>query len=246
MKTFVHMLAFNTISMIRGGLENYRDTVVDRPDIHRTLFWCGFPLPSRSENHAACLQMALEFGWNFKAIENRGVAKNWEQVVFDHFKPEGDDVVVGFDPDVRMRAKGWLPAMEEILRLDTDNRTVFVAADRPYYEEKWCADQHGHSVREVRVGVEVSEFRELVAWSMGAYRGDWLMSLGEIDAHNKIYGYGEHWMRDRMNERGTRWVVARGHMDDHLPADCPEYLDWKIQSARMKTKLRFEEWIARQ
>lgn len=245
-KTLVHMLCYNSEEMIRGALENFRDTVDEDPSIVKVMFEVQYPLPSKEESYAYVKRLSEEYGWGFHSIPNRGVAGNWTQA-FDYFDPGDDDVIVGFDPDCRMRPKGWLKAITEVNAAHPEAPCVI--PNRTYKDEPWCVQQHGRQiVTDPKTGYRLGYYRELISWSLGSHRCDWLKMLrqyGPFGSYNPQYGFSEHWQYDQLRKYGKRWVELSDFYDDHVSADAL-YTKWKSESAENKTQLKFDEWLALQ
>lgn len=242
MRIFVTCLGFNRPEVIEGALKNFQETVEPQHDIIKTLFHCGYPLPDPEQNRLRLVELAAEYGWWQTNIVNRGVAENHNQALFEHYHAVKGDVIVLFDPDVRMEQKGWLPAMVEALQ--ADENTVFTFANRHYQDEDWCTHFHGRSISPLPSGLRIARFKCLIAWSMGVYKAEWLNSLGRFQARNPIYGWGEHAMVDLMIEKGKTWCQTVDFYDNHLGSE-PLYSQWKVESAEGKTRERFEEWLTK-
>lgn len=242
-KVYVHMLCFNNPTMIRGALENFRDTVEDDPRIVKVMFEIGYPLPSPDETKAAIIALAAEFGWGLHSMENKGVAGNWTQA-FDYFKPSDEDVIIGFDPDCRMRPKGWLPAIAEVNAAHPEAPCVI--PNRDYRDEEWCWKGHGREkFIDEKTGYQLGRYKQLVAWSLGTHRCDWLNLLrkeGEFKAYAPFYAWSEHWQYDQLKKHGKDWLELCDFYDDHQGSE-ELYSKWKVASAKNETVKRFEEWL---
>lgn len=246
MKTLVHMLCYNSEEMIRGALENFRETVDDDESIVKVMFEVQYPLPSKEESFSYVKKLAELYGWGFHSIPNKGVAGNWTQA-FDYFNPADDDVIVGFDPDCRMRPKGWLKAITEVNAAHPEHPCVI--PNRTYHDEKWVHEGHGRTIyTDEKTGYRLGKYRQLIAWSLGSHRCDWLRFLrgqGEFAAYSKVYSYSEHWQYDQLLKHGKHWVELVDYYDDHVVSDAL-YTKWKHESAAKTTDLFFEDWLKTQ
>lgn len=243
MRILVHMLCHNSEEMIRGALENFQETVEPDPRIVKVMFEVGYPLPSKDESAAYVKKLAELYGWGFHSMPNKGVAGNWTQA-FDYFNPADDDVIVGFDPDCRMRPKGWLKAIAEVNAAHPEHPCVIPS--RTYHDEKWCYEGHGRTIyTDEKTGYRLGKYRQLIAWSLGSHRCDWLRFLrskGPFGSYNALYGYSEHWQYDQLLAHGKSWVELVDFYDDHLCSDAV-YSEWKTASAGKSTTLTFEDWL---
>lgn len=240
------MLGFNSPTMIEAGLQNFEDTVDPSHSLVKVFFECGYPLPnSIDETREKNTALARKYGWLVIPIPNHSVTENHNVAIFDHCRVETGDFYITFDPDVRMQQKGWVPAMVEAL--ESDPNTVFVTANRSYRDADWCWKGHGRSIHVLPSGLKVARYQQLVAWSMGMYKGDWLKNyMGrEFKAKNPVYGYGEHAMVELMAKHGKTWCEVNSFYDEHLSSEVV-YSKWKTESAGGQTKLRFEDWLKSQ
>jgi hypothetical protein len=250
MRIFVTMLGFNRPDMIRGAMENLEETTTDAEHrrLVKTVFYCGYPLPDPEANRQAVHRLAEEFGWWYADIPNEGVMGNHNRAIHEYCHMAPGDFYVTFDPDVRMRNKGWVTAMVAALR--SDESTVFCCAARGFHDEQWCVDAHGRHITTIRAddvdpvkGLRVARYRCLLAWSMGMWKGEWLASRPRnFAAENQWYGYSEHADLHRMEDKKKRWCQVSDFYDDHLGADAL-YSEWKQLSAAHKIRQSFESWL---
>lgn len=239
MRHFITMLGFNTPAMIRGALENFEATTTDQE--HRrcvkTLFNPGYP----GNSEQTLKNLASEFGWWFANIPNKGVMENHNVAIHEYCHMEAGDTYSCFDPDVRWQQKGWLTAAEEILNAFED--VVFVCAAREFYDEKWLIDSHVRKLHELPSGTRYATFQQLVAWSTGVWKGEWLAKRPRhFKAAHPYYGWCEHADVDYMGKHRKRWLSLVDHYDHHLGAE-PIYCEWKIACAKGETNLDFQTWL---
>lgn len=252
MTAFVSMLGYNRIEMVRGAMENFRDTVEPGPGIRKLLFSCDFPLPEPQAHRELLNGLACEFDWEWNMIPNEGCVENHNKAIFEYGRLVPGDFYVTFDPDVRMREKGWLPAM--VTALQNESEAVFVCAARSFHHEEWCAREHGRQVYNTELGpqVRVARWRELVSWSMGMYKAEWLLDFMGRDfkvsdhytrhAVHPHYGYGEHAHYALMQKHSKHWLSLVDFHDDHVGAD-PLLTAWKMEAAAVRTVLPFDQWL---
>jgi hypothetical protein len=233
---FVHTLGYNRHEFVRAGIEYFQahsdPTEYDR----HVLFDPGYPLPSREENSDELRRLAAEKGIEYVRIENLGCHKNWDWVAKNYCWGD-DDVIVGVCPDARGGRAGWIRAGVEVMKADP--RCFCVQLNRhgdyaPYGPE--VTEVGGHAV----IG-----FPGLVAWSVGIFRMKDIKLVGGFDAYSSYYGWGEHWLVDRLVPMGKRWYFLRDFFDEggaHGPD--PEYLRWKELSAARRTQIPFDVWLA--
>lgn len=243
MRIFATCLGFNTPEMIRGALENFEATTTDveHRRLVKTLFLCQFPFPTPEKNRHALLDIGAEFGWWTTEIPNEGGLANHNRVIHEYYRMRPGDLYICFDPDVRMQQTGWVSAMAEALA--SDPSAVFCCAARPFHDEEWCVRQHGRSISVLPSGLRVARYRQLIAWSTGIWKGEWLAARPrDFKAANQWYGYFEHADLALMNAKGKTWLQVPDYYDHHQGADA-DYTKWKIESARGETKVSFEEWL---
>ncbi len=242
MRIFANMLAYNSLEMIRGGLENFEKTTTDLEHrrLVKTVFNPGFP----GNSEVAVKALASEFGWWFANIPNEGVMGNHNRVIHEYCHMEKGDYYICADPDVRWDKAGWVTESIEVLESDPD--FVFVCAARPFYDEEWLIEGHGRSVHTLPSGTRYAKFKQLVAWSTGIFKGEFLASRPrDFKAVNKWYGWSEHADVDRMYKLGKKWVSLVDHYDHHLGAD-PVYCKWKTAQAKGESTESFDEWLKKE
>lgn len=237
------ILGYNTAEMVEAAMKNFAETVEMTPEIKKILFIYGFPLPSPEENIQALSELAVKHGWESQGFSNQGVMENWNFAIHEVIQPKEGDFIVCFDPDVRMQQKGWLPAMIEALQ--SDSRAVFCCAARPYHDEAWCSEQHGRQIFKLPSGLRIARYRELLAWSMGVWKGEWLaLRPRDFKASNPIYGYAEHADVARIHQYGKSWISLVDFYDHHASDDCdPRYTEWKQACAGKVTDRTFDDWL---
>lgn len=243
MRIFMVMLGFNTPEMIKGALQNVEDTTTDAEHrrLVKVLFNCGYPLPCADANNAVSGEYAANYGWQVVPIENKGVVENHNYAIHEFCHPRKGDYYVTFDPDVRMQQVGWVSAMIEALETDPD--VVFCCAARPYHNEGWCIQQHGRNIETLTSHLKIAHYKQLIAWSMGMYKGEWLATRARnFCASNPFYGYSEHCEYDRMNAAKKKWVSLVDFYDHHLGAE-DQYVKWKAESAAHTCTVSFEQWL---
>ncbi len=233
------MLGYNSPEMIEGAMKNFEETVFPSHNIIKTLFSCGYPLGNRLRER----ELAAQHGYHNPDIPNEGVMGNWNRVIHEHFLMHQGDMLVTFDPDVRMQQKGWLDAMVESLNEQPD--AMFCCAARPYHDEEWCIKQHGRTIHHTsRTGIRFAKYRELIAWSMGMWKAEFLITRPRNFAQaNKYYGYSEHADYARLIEHKKTWISLVDFYDHHQGATDPQYTQWKLESAQGKTNKPFDVWL---
>jgi hypothetical protein len=169
--------------------------------------------------------------------------ENWNYCIHELAHMRKGDYLICHDPDVRWQQRGWLTAAIEIL--ESDENCVFVCAARPFYDEKWLIDSHGREVHSLPSGVRYATFKQLVAWSTGIWKGDWLaMRPRDFAAAHPLYGYVEHRDVELMNEHKKTWRSLVDFYDFHTGSD-PIYCEWKTACAQFKTSEPYEVWLKR-
>lgn len=251
MRIFAVCLGFNTPEMVRGALENFEATTTDEEHrrLVKTLFWCGYPLPDVESNRRELHALAAEYGWWVTDIPNRGVMENHNVAIHDYCHLVPGDFYICFDPDVRMQQTGWVSAMVDALRSDAN--AVFCCAARPYHDEDWCAKAHGRTVSAIRRpmpsapagDLRIARYRELIAWSMGMWKGEWLAARPRyFKASHPHYGYAEHADIALMKKHRKTWLSLVDYYDHHVGSDV-QYTAWKVECAGGKTKAPFDQWL---
>ena len=243
MRVFITLLGFNTPEMIRGAVENFEATTTDLENRRciKTIFDCGFPIGNKAENTEKNRQTAIEFGWWHTEIPNESVMGNHNKVIHDFYRMGKGDFYFCFDPDTRMRPTRWMSAMVEALR--SEESAVFCASSRSYHDEQWCIDQHGRTIQTLPSGLRISRYRELIAWSSGMWKGEWLAQRPRsFAAEGKVYGWTEHADLKNMQAHGKTWLAVTDFYDDHLSSGT-DYTRWKQESAEKKTDKTFEDWL---
>lgn len=240
---YVTMLGYNSAEMVEGAMKNFDETVEMRQDIVKSLFLLGYPLPSKEENKKLLLALADKYGWVTHEIPNVSVMENWNVAIHEVHKLREGDYLCCFDADVRMQQRGWLPAMVEVL--EANPRAVFVCAARPFHDEAWCVNQHGRQIHVLPSGTRFATYRELIAWSTGLWKGDWLsLRPRDFAAAHPVYGWAEMADLERMAKYGKGWVSMVDHLDDHQSDKCdPLYTEWKRACAENRTQDKFDDWL---
>lgn len=249
MRIFATMLGYNSPEMVRGALENFEATTTDEEHrrLVKTLFWCEYPLPDVETNRRELHAMAAEHGWWVTNIPNRGVMENHNVAIHEYCHLQPGDFYICFDPDVRMQQKGWVSAMIAALR--SEPSAVFCCAAMPHHDEEWCYTQHGRAITYINSqepgepSLRVARYRQLLAWSMGMWKGEWLAARPrDFKAAHPLYGWTEHADIDLMHKHGKTWLSLVDYYDHHLGAE-PSYVEWKIACAQSKTRVPFDEWL---
>lgn len=240
MRVFITLLGFNTPGMVRAAVENLEKTTthIEHRSLIKTIFDPGYP----GNDPAHIKAIAVDNGWWHTPIPNESVMGNHNRVIHDFYRMEPGDYYVCFDPDVRMQEVGWVSAMVEAL--NSDPNIVFCAASRRYHNEKWCSDQHGRTIHSLPSGLRVSKYRELIAWSTGMWKGEWLAARPrDFKGDAPVYGYTEHADIRLMQTHGKKWVALSDFYDDHTGGPDARYATWKQESADRKTEAKFEDWV---
>jgi len=243
MRIFVNVIAYNSVEVVRGALENFEAITTDSEHrrMVKTIFNPGYPLPSVAENETALKKLAHEFGFWFANIPNEGVLGNHNRIIHEFLHMEPGDYYVIYDPDVRIQEKGYISAAIEVLQ--SEPNIVFVCPSREFHHEKWCVDQHGRQLYTLPSGLRVAKYRSLIAWSCGVFKGEWLACRKRnFAAENPVYGYSEHCEYDRMNDAKKKWRQLADFHDYHLGADAL-YTEWKKLSSDKKTRQPFDAWL---
>ena len=243
MRIFVTMLGYNRAEVVHGAMENLEATTTDSEHrrLIKTLFLCQYPIPSVEENRAELLKIGAEFGFWTTEIQNEGGLENHNKAIHDYYRMLPGDYYICFDPDVRMQEKGWISAMVEALESDRD--TVFVCASRHFHNDEWCYKHHGRTIHTLPSGLRISRYNQLLAWSMGMWKGEWLAKRPrDFKAACKWYGYFEHADIALMNKHGKTWCETTDFYDNHIAAE-ELYTEWKVASAGHHTKVSFNEWL---
>jgi hypothetical protein len=242
-RIFVGMLGYNHHLSVEAGMKNFEEMVDPSHNIIKTLFTCGYPLPSSDENRLRLRELACKYGWWNPHIPNEGVMGNWNRAIHEHFHMENGDFLVTFDPDVRMRNKGWLPAMVEALR--SDSQAMFCCASRGFHDEPlYKIPPYARTISILPSGVRVARWGCLVAWSMGVWKADFLITRPRnFSQSGKFYGYSEHADYERLVQHAKTWISVADYYDDHASATDPDYTQWKIESAAVRTDKEFSVWL---
>ncbi len=244
MRVFVGMLGYNRPDVIEGAMQNFEETVTPDHHIIKTLFSCGYPLPDAAQNRIKERELAAKYGWWNPNIPNEGVMGNWNRAIHEHFYMHPGDFLVTFDPDVRMRNKGWLPAMVDALQCDST--AMFACAARSFHnEEQFQKPPYNRKVVcHPENYLRIAHWDCLIAWSMGMWKADFLITRPRDFAQSgKFYGYSEHADYDRLVANKKTWISLADFYDDHLEAPDKEYLKWKHESAAKTTELSFDQWL---
>lgn len=240
MRVFITLLGFNTSEMVREAAINLEETTLpeEQKFLIKTIFDPGYP----GNDPKVLKQIAVDHGWWHTPIPNESVMGNHNRVIHDFYRMQEGDFYVCFDPDVRMQGRGWVSAMVQALK--SDPTAVFCAASRTYHNEKWCSDQHGRTITQLPSGLRISRYRELIAWSTGMWKGEWLAARPRnFKGDNAVYGFTEHADLRLMKEHKKTWLAVTDFYDDHKWSPDPRYIAWKKESADGKTSARFEEWV---
>lgn len=219
---------------VREGVEYFLERSDPTEYDAYTLVDPGFPVGGEKENRDKLRVLAAEKGLQYLAIENLGCHKNWDFTA-RHYGLSDHDILVGVCPDARGEHKGWVKAGVDVLRAEPEcftvqlNRYGDYTPYNPYYE--------------VRGGQQVVRFPRLVAWSVGMFNMGLVNSVGGFDAYNPYYGYGEHWLVDRLVPKGNWWCFLRDFYDRGAVSPDPAYTRWKELAAAGVWKESFEAWL---
>lgn len=244
MRHFITMLGFNRAETVREAMINLEETTTDAEHrrMVKTVFLCQYPLPSIEENRAKIIEAAREFGWWHAEIPNRGVMLNHNTAIHDFYHMAPGDTYFTFDPDVRLQNKGWLSACAEALH--SDPGIMFVSLARPYHDEDWCSKQHGRTIHTLPSGLRIARYKQLIAWSCGMWRGDWLAARPrDLNQAGKFYGFSEHRDYERLLKAKKTWVSLVDYYDHHLEAPDKLYTEWKVHAAGNTNHDSFDVWL---
>jgi len=237
---FVFTLGFNKAEMIEGALQNFEETTTAEENRHviKTLINPWFP---GTEREALC-SLAGKYGWWGPVdVPNISIMENWNTCIHDLAHMRKGDYLFCFDPDVRMGKVGWISAMVEAL--DSDDSAVFCSAGMDFHTQDWFVKDYQQKITVLPSGVRVARYGQLIAWSSGAWKGDWLAARPrDFKAPNKVYGYLEHADLALMKKHGKTWVSVPDYIDYHKGSD-PVYSQWKIESAQHKTDIHYAQWL---
>jgi hypothetical protein len=238
------MLGFNAHETIRGGFENFKNTVDPHHNVVKWFFDPGYPIPDAHANRSLNKQLCSTYGWIYTPIENEGVLGNWNKVIHEHLNMVNGDFLVTFDPDVRMAKRGWLPAMIEAL--NSDPTAMFCSSALDFHHHEWMQKHpYNRKVTQLPSGLNVSRFACLIAWASGMWRADFLINRDRnFGAKGKYYGWNEHADYERLLAHGYTWLSVTDYVDHHLGSPDQKYVDWKQKTAAGQVSVRFEEWLA--
>lgn len=244
MTVFAVMLGYNKPEVIKGGMQNFADTVDPNYPIKKVFIELGYPITSlpREVNRQAC----EEFGWEYNEFKNEGVMGNWNKVIHEILVPihgmKDGDFLHTFDPDVRMNCKGWLPSMVAAL---AEPKRMFCSSSMNFHSHDWMyKPPYNRKVKWEKDGVSVATWDCLIAWASGMWKADFLITRPrDFGCAGKFYGWNEHADYDRLIKHGFTWCSVADFIDYHLGAPDQDYTIWKQESAAHKTAVAFDEWL---
>lgn len=249
MKVFAVMLGYNRPEVIRGGMENFAKTVTDvELDVVKPLFFeCGYPLPEKIQNRARNLEACREFGWDYFAIENKGVMQNHNAVIHDFLIPffgmKDGDFYVTFDPDVRMGKPFWLSAMVEAL--ESDPNAMFCSSALDFHHHDFMQNPpYNRKVTTLASGLRIARYECLISWASGIWKSDFLITRPRhFGEPGRWYGESENSDFGRLIQHHKTWLSVADYVDYHLGAPDQEYLEWKRAAAAGTSKDAFDVWL---
>jgi len=237
---FIFTLGFNTPEMIEGALQNFEETTTAEENRHaiKTLLHPGFP----GNTPEMLSDLAVKYGWwGAVNVPNISIMENWNYCIHSLAHMRKGDYLFCFDPDVRMGKPGWITAMVEALNSDDD--AVFCSAGMDFHTHDWFVREYGQQITVLPSGVRVARYNQLIAWSSGAWKGEWLAARPvDFKAPNKVYGYLEHADLALMAKHKKTWISVPDYVDYHRCSD-PVYSQWKVESAQHKTDKHYAEWL---
>jgi hypothetical protein len=234
-KLHVMCLAYNTFELVKDTLTLFE---LQRPDYKiesATLVDVRYP-NDPAINPASLKELADLYGWNYvRPAKNYGCAGGWNWLIRELNLGDGD-VLWGADPDGRPQEPKYLDAVMEIFNKAPEAYTVQL--NRP------CVYSQNLPRFERKIGnVNVIDYHQLVAWSLGAFDCGWLRKIGGMLQRHPLYGYTEHATSAAAGALGGKWYITKDFYDVHLKAPDPAFVEWKLACAEYRTQATFDQWL---
>lgn len=240
MKVWLVCLAHNNPKYVMEAMTKYKDQNKEIAYDHEYIMVdCHYPLPNPRTNSVDIASIAEAFNMtHIKPYRNRGVSKNW-QWVMGECGMKDDDIMVGLDPDGRVRESGWVNRVVDVFRHEP--RAYFVGLNQ--------YSHGGHKnlstvEYETTAGTKYLEFPRIVAWSLGGWHVGRIRLIGGPQERRPFYGFIEDETHARMLAQGDyTFFKLKDYYDFHKFDVDPLYVDWKKAMVEERTRLPFNEWL---
>lgn len=238
MRTVVMTLAYHKPEAVEQTMKfhypgNYERVLVD----------VSYPLEDPKRNAVALAIIARDNNCLLlRPSKNRGVADNYNWV-WNELELCEDDCIIGLDPDCRPTKPGWAEAIAEVFSADPSIGSLHL--NRPKEQttaNEWDIPHYD----EVIAGYTVRFYNGMLAWSMMAYSGRFMIQSGGLQQENKHYGYIEHWCDAKMKELGMRWGRLMQFSEVHdFDVNHPKVREWKKLNEQRQENSTLEEYLKR-
>lgn len=235
-KVYLATIAYNQEDFVREALEHDSASIIPYSYDEWVVFDPSYPL---NKDPRGIEILSEQYGREYVKIENKGCHKNFQQA-FEYFKPNDDDIFIPLCPDARP-SPGSIQAIVDVLR--GDPRCFTAQLNRPGDYSVYPKQQH------VVGGHEVLYFRDMIAWSFGGFRCDWVNKAGGFDFNDHWYGGVEAFLCQRLYPMGGRWYFIKNYYDYGKASPDELYQKWKLCTAGFGDTLTassFEEWLKEQ
>lgn len=239
-KNYCFTLAYNLVSETEKAVQLLYEQN-DKKDFEHIIVDLGFPLEepndipedmckAKEKNSQALKLLAEKYGSSYMKMENEGVTKNWTKI-YEHFKPDDTDMLIGIDPDERPLHKGYIKRMSEICREDETismcSLTITVQAN--------MMDQFACE-KKIIAGSDVYVMNGILNWALMGISGRFLNKTGGLYPTKgyPIYGFMEAELYKRMTEHDMPWCMLPEHQVEHtycsqLLADWKAHIVWRVE-----------------
>jgi hypothetical protein len=240
MKVWLVCLAHNNPSIVMEAVRKYKEQNKEMNFDHEWIMVdCDYPLPHSGQNHVDIASIAAAYDMTLlKPYKNRGVSGNWNWVV-NEVGAKDEDIMIGIDPDGRVRESGWVSAIVEVFKHEP--RAYYVACNQISHGGWTNVTTTRH---ETTSGVGYLEFPHIVAWSLGGFKVGHIRKIGGLHERRPFYGFIEDETHKRMQSQGDyTFFKLENYFDFHLTRVDPLYMDWKKAMVEGLTKLSLSDWI---
>lgn len=242
MRKVIITLAFNDPEQVQKAVKRLKDTQ-DISTYEYYIIDVGFPIPCKRKNFKRLCDIANAYDVDIlKPARNRGVSGNWMWAVYE-LGLEGNDVIIGMDPDSEPQQRGWCDALTDVLsnsmepiaycgltRITPPQLSTEVNEfDKPYTT---------HMI----AGRKVRKYMEAISWPMGGFNAGFVRERG-IHQPRTRYGFIEMGTIRLMENTKWDWCMLDEFHDATSDRGDKRYQEWKIKQARAETHLDFEDYL---
>lgn len=242
MRAIVMTLGFNKVSNILTAYHRFHQTNPGFRYDEYVIVDLDFPDFDKMPSVVSLSSLSVDFGFTLlKPRKNRGVSGNWNWTALE-MDIKDEDILIGMDPDSDPVNSGWAKAICDVM--SADKKIAYCGLTRasaPGLPHEVPEGHQKYKLKEVG-GHNVRVYDELIAWPMGAFRGEFIKA-GGIEQARSHYGFIEHKSAENMNKLGMHWVMLDEFKDQTSDRGSKLFKEWKVAQVRNETDLDFKDWM---